>query len=125
MQKLRLAAEDGVTLRMGQNWDEARAFDFVKDSVHLLGNKLIAKLDQLYVELNRFIAAAGDVTKGLQQGNGSIGRLLKDPKMAQSLEGITLTNRQRDSRRTKMIAPVHRRPINSLARWKRAQSAGV
>ena len=42
--------------------------------------------DQLYVELHKFVAAAGDVTRGLQQGKGSIGRFLKDPKMAQSLE---------------------------------------
>jgi phospholipid/cholesterol/gamma-HCH transport system substrate-binding protein len=42
--------------------------------------------DQLYVELNRFVAAAGDVTRGLQEGKGSVGQLLKDPKMAQSLE---------------------------------------
>src|SRR6266568_1563483 len=51
IQKLRPAAEDGVALGMGQNWDKARAFDFVKDPVHLLRNKLIAKFDQNVIAL--------------------------------------------------------------------------
>jgi phospholipid/cholesterol/gamma-HCH transport system substrate-binding protein len=42
--------------------------------------------EQLYLDLHKFVAAAGDVTRNLQDGKGSIGRLLKDPKMAQSLE---------------------------------------
>jgi phospholipid/cholesterol/gamma-HCH transport system substrate-binding protein len=47
--------------------------------------KLLAD-DQLYVELNRFVASAGQMTRELQQGRGTLGKLLKDPKAAESLE---------------------------------------
>lgn len=42
--------------------------------------------DQLYVELRRFVAAAGDLTEGLKQGKGSLGRLLTDRATADALE---------------------------------------
>ena len=42
--------------------------------------------EQLYNELNRFVTAAGDVTRGIRQGRGSIGRFMNDPQMAASLE---------------------------------------
>lgn len=42
--------------------------------------------DRLYVELQQFVATAGQMTRELQQGKGSVGRLLKDPKAAKSLE---------------------------------------
>ena len=47
--------------------------------------KLIAD-EQLYLELNQFVATAGQMTRELQQGRGTLGRLLKDPKAAESLE---------------------------------------
>jgi phospholipid/cholesterol/gamma-HCH transport system substrate-binding protein len=42
--------------------------------------------DRLYLELQQFVATAGQVTRDLQEGHGTLGRLLKDPKAAASLE---------------------------------------
>lgn len=42
--------------------------------------------EQLYAELQRFVATAGDVTRTIRDGRGSIGRLVNDPKVATSLE---------------------------------------
>src|SRR5215217_5587160 len=42
--------------------------------------------EQLYAELNRFVASAGELANGLKQGRGSIGKLLNDPAMANALE---------------------------------------
>ena len=42
--------------------------------------------ERLYVELQQFVATAGQVTRELQQGRGTLGKLLKDPKAAESLE---------------------------------------
>jgi phospholipid/cholesterol/gamma-HCH transport system substrate-binding protein len=53
------------------------------------GRGTIGKLmteDQLYLELNRFVASAGALTDNLRQGRGSLGRLLNDPKTANALE---------------------------------------
>jgi len=49
--------------------------------------------DQLYDNLNAFVAAARDVTRQLQAGKGTIGTLLKNPQSARALEGA-LTNLQ-------------------------------
>jgi phospholipid/cholesterol/gamma-HCH transport system substrate-binding protein len=53
------------------------------------GRGTVGKLmtdQQLYAELNRFVASANDLTSGLRQGRGSLGKLLNDPKMANALE---------------------------------------
>ena len=42
--------------------------------------------ERLYVELQQFVATAGQLTRELQQGRGTLGKLLKDPKAAESLE---------------------------------------
>lgn len=42
--------------------------------------------DQLYVELNKFVASAGALTDGLKQGRGSLGKMLNDPAAATALE---------------------------------------
>jgi len=42
--------------------------------------------ERLYVELQQFVATAGQMTRELQQGRGTLGKLLKDPKAAESLE---------------------------------------
>ena len=42
--------------------------------------------EQLYVQLNQFVATAGQITRELQQGKGTLGKLLKDPKAANELE---------------------------------------
>jgi phospholipid/cholesterol/gamma-HCH transport system substrate-binding protein len=42
--------------------------------------------DQLYAELNRFVASAGTLTQGLRDGRGTLGKLLNDPATANSLE---------------------------------------
>lgn len=42
--------------------------------------------DRLYVELQQFVATAGQVARELQEGKGTMGKLLKDPKAAKSLE---------------------------------------
>jgi phospholipid/cholesterol/gamma-HCH transport system substrate-binding protein len=42
--------------------------------------------DRLYVELQQFVATAGQMTREIQQGRGTVGKLLKDPKAADSLE---------------------------------------
>ena len=44
--------------------------------------------EQLYVELNRFVASAGDLTNGLKQGKGTLGKLLNDPAAANALDRI-------------------------------------
>jgi phospholipid/cholesterol/gamma-HCH transport system substrate-binding protein len=41
---------------------------------------------QLYDELQKFVAAAGDVTRTIRSGRGTAGRLINDPKIANSLE---------------------------------------
>ena len=53
------------------------------------GRGTVGKLmtdDQLYVELHRFIATAGDVTRSIREGRGSIGKFVNDPKVADALE---------------------------------------
>jgi phospholipid/cholesterol/gamma-HCH transport system substrate-binding protein len=53
---------------------------------------------QLYDELNRFVATAGDVTKTIRDGRGSMGRFVNDPKIAMSLEA-SLNNLEEMTRR--------------------------
>jgi phospholipid/cholesterol/gamma-HCH transport system substrate-binding protein len=53
------------------------------------GRGTVGKLmtdEQLYVELNRFVTSAGDLTDSIKQGRGSIGKLLNDPSTANALE---------------------------------------
>jgi phospholipid/cholesterol/gamma-HCH transport system substrate-binding protein len=53
------------------------------------GKGTVGKLmtdDQLYRELQQFVATAGEVTRTIQQGRGTAGRLINDPKIANSLE---------------------------------------
>jgi phospholipid/cholesterol/gamma-HCH transport system substrate-binding protein len=53
------------------------------------GKGTVGKLmtdDQLYKELQQFVATAGEVTRTIQQGRGTAGRLINDPKIANSLE---------------------------------------
>jgi phospholipid/cholesterol/gamma-HCH transport system substrate-binding protein len=53
------------------------------------GRGTIGKLmtdQQLYDELQQFVATAGDVTKTIRNGRGTAGRLINDPKIANSLE---------------------------------------
>jgi len=47
--------------------------------------------EQLYMELNRFVASANEVTAGLRQGRGSLGKLLNDPATTNTLN-TTLAN---------------------------------
>jgi len=65
------------------------------------GKGTVGKLmtdEQLYVELNRFVTSAGDLTDSLKQGKGTLGKLLNDPASANALEASlknieTLTSR--------------------------------
>jgi phospholipid/cholesterol/gamma-HCH transport system substrate-binding protein len=53
------------------------------------GRGTVGKLmtdEQLYADLNRFVAAANDLTDGIKQGRGTIGRLTTDPRAAEALE---------------------------------------
>ena len=53
------------------------------------GKGTVGKLmtdDRVYVELQQFVATAGQMTRELQQGRGTLGKLLKDPKSANALE---------------------------------------
>jgi len=53
------------------------------------GRGTVGKLmtdDKLYVELQQFVAAAGDLTRGIRQGRGTLGKLVTDPKAAEALE---------------------------------------
>lgn len=53
------------------------------------GRGTVGKLmtdEQLYVELNKFVASANALTEGLKQGRGSMGKLLNDPATANALE---------------------------------------
>ena len=53
------------------------------------GRGTVGKLmtdEQLYAELNRFVATAGDVTRGHPAGRGTLGKLLNDPTTANALE---------------------------------------
>lgn len=53
------------------------------------GRGTVGKLitdDRLYVELEQFVATAGQMTREIQQGRGSLGKLFKDRKAADSLE---------------------------------------
>lgn len=53
------------------------------------GRGTVGKLvtdEQLYAELNRFVASAGDLADGLKQGKGTVGQLLTDPDSARALE---------------------------------------
>jgi len=54
--------------------------------------------DKLYVELQQFVTAAGDVTKTIRSGRGTMGKLINDPKIANSLQG-SLTNLEEMTRR--------------------------
>jgi phospholipid/cholesterol/gamma-HCH transport system substrate-binding protein len=53
------------------------------------GRGTVGKLmtdEQLYTELNSFVASAGALTDGLKQGRGTLGKLLSDPSTANALE---------------------------------------
>jgi phospholipid/cholesterol/gamma-HCH transport system substrate-binding protein len=53
------------------------------------GRGTVGKLmtdEQLYADLNRFVAAANQLTDGIRQGRGTLGRLTTDPKAADALE---------------------------------------
>jgi phospholipid/cholesterol/gamma-HCH transport system substrate-binding protein len=52
----------------------------------------------LYNQLDQFVASAADVTKTIRDGKGSMGRLVNDPKVAMSLEG-SLKNLEEMTRR--------------------------
>jgi len=52
----------------------------------------------LYNQLDRFVATAADVTKTIRDGRGTMGRLVNDPKVAMSLEG-SLKNLEEMTRR--------------------------
>jgi phospholipid/cholesterol/gamma-HCH transport system substrate-binding protein len=65
------------------------------------GRGTVGKLmtdEQLYAEMNRFVASANEVTRTIRQGRGSVGRLMNDPKAAAALEG-SLTNLEAMTRR--------------------------
>jgi len=53
------------------------------------GRGTIGKLmtdEQLYVELHRFVASAGDLTDSIKSGKGTLGKLINDPATANALE---------------------------------------
>jgi phospholipid/cholesterol/gamma-HCH transport system substrate-binding protein len=56
----------------------------VRDGKGTIG-KLVTD-QQLYNELQKFVATAGDVTRTIRAGRGTAGRLINDPKIANSLE---------------------------------------
>ena len=65
------------------------------------GRGTVGKLmtdDQLYNEMQQFVASANEVTGTIRKGRGSVGRLLNDPRAAQALEG-SLTNLEQMTRR--------------------------
>ncbi|MEQ1870111.1 MAG: MlaD family protein [Vicinamibacterales bacterium] len=47
--------------------------------------------EQLYLELNKFVASASGLTQGIRDGKGTLGKLVTDPKMADTLNA-TLAN---------------------------------
>jgi phospholipid/cholesterol/gamma-HCH transport system substrate-binding protein len=47
--------------------------------------------ERLYVDLQQFVATAGEVTRTIQQGRGTVGKLLNDRKTADALEA-SVTN---------------------------------
>jgi phospholipid/cholesterol/gamma-HCH transport system substrate-binding protein len=53
------------------------------------GRGTVGKLmtdEQLYTDLNQFVAAANQLTEGIKQGRGTLGRLTTDPRAAEALE---------------------------------------
>ncbi|MFN7984756.1 MAG: MlaD family protein [Vicinamibacterales bacterium] len=53
------------------------------------GRGTVGKLmtdEQLYAELNKFVASASALTEGIKQGKGTMGKLLNDPAAANALE---------------------------------------
>jgi phospholipid/cholesterol/gamma-HCH transport system substrate-binding protein len=80
-----LAALADITNSAGKGIDELTALlQDVRGGKGTVG-KLMTD-EQLYVELNRFVATANDLTSGIRQGRGSIGKLLNDPATANALE---------------------------------------
>jgi len=65
------------------------------------GKGTVGKLmtdEQLYNEMQKFVASANEVTATIRKGRGSVGRLLNDPKAAEALEG-SLSNLEAMTRR--------------------------
>jgi phospholipid/cholesterol/gamma-HCH transport system substrate-binding protein len=54
--------------------------------------------ERLYVDLQQFVASAGEVTRTIQQGRGTVGKLLNDRKTADALEA-SMTNLETMTRR--------------------------
>jgi phospholipid/cholesterol/gamma-HCH transport system substrate-binding protein len=54
--------------------------------------------ERLYVDLQQFVATAGEVTRTIQQGRGTVGKLLNDRKTADALEA-SVTNLETMTRR--------------------------
>ena len=86
------------------------------------GSGTVGKLltdEQLYVELNKFVASAGDLTDGLKQGKGSLGKLLNDPATANALEASLTEHRdghEADQRQARAASASSSRTIPSPGR---------
>jgi len=53
------------------------------------GKGTVGKLmtdDQLYAEMQQFVATAGELARSIRQGRGTLGKLVNDPKTADELE---------------------------------------
>ena len=64
------------------------------------GRGTVGKLmtdEQLYAELNRFVASANDLTDGIKQGRGTLGKLVNDPATANALEASLDEHRDDDA----------------------------
>ena len=53
--------------------------------------------EQLYTELQRFVATASELTDGFAQGRGTLGKLLNDPATANALEASLRERRGDDA----------------------------
>ncbi len=91
-------------LQIADITDQAsRSVDEITGLVHDLraGKGTAGKLmtdERLYVELQQFVATAGEVTRTIQQGRGTVGKLLNDRKTADALEA-SVTNLEMMTRR--------------------------
>jgi phospholipid/cholesterol/gamma-HCH transport system substrate-binding protein len=79
------AALSDITNQAGEGIEELTAL--LKDVRQ--GRGTVGKLvtdEALYVELNRFVRSAGDLSQTLKEGRGTLGKLLNDPAAANTLE---------------------------------------
>jgi len=97
-----------------------------RDAMRARGQHLIAMNVDRCLGVEYFTGAAGTTTRStIFSRSSSCNRWLSMRSVMSGMASRKVANRHGRRNITKMIAPLQRRPISSLARWKRAHNSGT